>query len=130
MLRQCILLALSVFGTTELPALSLFTRAGPLVSTSGDSGNSVLRSFLVIDKSKGSSYLPVQRSEEALDPDRWDIASIGLYKRQAETEQAKKMEHMILKFESEKYLSEFTNKFKQVHELARIRLARYMARDG
>lgn len=47
-----------------------------------------------------SSYLQARRSIETRDPDLWNLASVGLHKREKETEVVKKMKHVILEFDT------------------------------
>jgi hypothetical protein len=47
-----------------------------------------------------SSYLQARRSFETSDPNQWDVASVGMYQRQKETEAIKKAKHVILQFET------------------------------
>jgi hypothetical protein len=48
-----------------------------------------------------SSYLQARRSLETNDPALWDLAAIGLYQREAETEVVKKLKHIILQFDNQ-----------------------------
>jgi hypothetical protein len=47
-----------------------------------------------------SSYLQARRTLETSDPASWDLAAIGLYQREAETEVVKKLKHIILQFDT------------------------------
>ena len=47
-----------------------------------------------------SSYLQARRSLETTNPALWDLAAVGLYQREAETEVVKKLKHVILQFDS------------------------------
>lgn len=47
-----------------------------------------------------SSYLQARRSLETSDPNQWDVATVGIYQRQKETEAIKKVKHVILQFET------------------------------
>jgi hypothetical protein len=47
-----------------------------------------------------SSYLQARRTLETSDPALWDLAAIGLYQREAETEVVKKLKHIILQFDT------------------------------
>jgi hypothetical protein len=47
-----------------------------------------------------SSYLQARRSLETSDPNQWDVATVGMYQRQKETEAIKKVKHVILRFET------------------------------
>jgi len=48
-----------------------------------------------------SSYLQARRSLETNDPALWDLAAVGLYQREAETEVVKKLKHIILQFDTQ-----------------------------
>jgi len=56
-------------------------------------------SYRCVLESKGA-YLPARRSREIADPDRWDLSVVGLRKRQRETEQVKKLKHVIIQFDT------------------------------
>jgi hypothetical protein len=106
-------------------------------------------SYLCSLESKGS-YLPARRSPETRDPDKWDLAVAGLHKRQAGTETVKRLKHVIIQFDTQnskfmsdrivsvgrsmliigKDLSQFTTKFKQVQDLAKLRLAQFLQATG
>ncbi len=47
-----------------------------------------------------SLYLQARRSVETSDPNQWDVATVGIYQRQKETELVKKSKHVILQFET------------------------------
>jgi hypothetical protein len=48
-----------------------------------------------------SSYLQARRSLETSNPALWDLAAVGLYQREAETEVVKKLKHIILQFDNQ-----------------------------
>lgn len=52
-----------------------------------------------------SSYLQARRSLETSDPNQWDVATVGMYQRQKETEAIRKVKHVILQFETRNGLS-------------------------
>jgi len=76
----------------------------------------------------------------------WDLAVAGLYKRQAGTGTVKRLKHVIIQFDTQnskcisdcivslvtsmlsvvKGLSQFTTKFKQVQDLAKLRLSQFL----
>jgi hypothetical protein len=47
-----------------------------------------------------SSYLQARRSLETSDSNQWDVATVGMYQRQKETEAIRKVKHVILQFET------------------------------
>jgi hypothetical protein len=47
-----------------------------------------------------SSYLQARRSLETTSPELWDLAAVGLYQQEAETEAVKKLKHTILQFDT------------------------------
>jgi len=61
---------------------------------------------------------------------QWDLSSVGMYKRQAETERVKKLKHLIIQFEDTREMELFMTKFQQVRDLAKLRLARFMEGRG
>jgi len=57
-------------------------------------------SYRCVIERKGS-YLPARRSPETGDSDKWDLAAVGLYKREAGTEPIKKLKHLIIQFDTQ-----------------------------
>jgi hypothetical protein len=106
-------------------------------------------SYCCVLERKGS-YLPARRSPETSDLDRWDLAVAGLHKRKAGTETVKRLKHVIIQFNTQnrkfisdhivsvgrraliigKDLSQFITKFKQVQDLAKLRLAQFHQETG
>jgi hypothetical protein len=137
----------AVYVPPVTPCIVLFAHRVP------ERGEEVSRSFLIIDvnpevaaeeelsehthvpsyrcvlESKGS-YLPARRSQETSNPDRWDLAVAGPHKRQAGTKVVKQLRHVIIQFDSQTNLSQFTTKFNQVRDLAKLRLARFLQATG
>lgn len=94
--------------------------------------------------------MPARRSPETSGPDRWDLAVAGLHKRQAGTEAVKRLKHVIIQFDTKnskcisdlivsvgrnmliigKDLSQFITKFKQVQDLAKLRLSQFLQATG
>jgi len=94
-----------------------------------ESEHSHVSSYRCVLESKGS-YLPARRSPETSDPDKWDLAVAGLHKRQAGTETVKRLRHVIIQFDTRNDLSQFTTKFKQVQDLAKLRLSQFLQATG
>ena len=114
-----------------------------------ESEHTYVPSYRCVLESKGS-YLPARKSPETSDPDRWDLAVAGLYKRQAGTEAVKRLKHVILQFQTQnstyttarvifarkkhakaiKDLSQFMTKFNQVKSVASLRLAKFEQATG
>lgn len=76
------------------------------------------------------TYLPARRSPETSDPDGWDLAVAGLHKIEAGTGRVKRLKHVIMQFDSQNSLSQFTTKFKQVQALGNLRLSQFLQATG
>ncbi|KAH8649407.1 hypothetical protein BGZ60DRAFT_520732 [Tricladium varicosporioides] len=141
----------TIYQAPAMPCIVLFAHKVQNMSRVSEE-RQTLRSFLIIEISaevtvqdelaedehnygpvykcvieKIGSYLPARRSPETSDPGLWDLAVAGIHKRQAGTEEVKRLKHVIIQFDTQHSLLQFTTKFNQVKDLANLRLSQFVS---